>query len=292
MANTQEHAQPARAAPARQGARGTTVIKPLSDAYFPDWAELWQFRGLFRALVWRNSKVRYRNMALGAAWSVLQPLLQMTIFTLIFSIWAGIRVTQVPYSVHVLSGLVLMFFINRVVGQAVNLIRSNSGLTNKVYFPKLVLPITLIVSELVDLVIVMLLLMCLMLVNGVAPAPTVLLVPLYLVLLIAWAACLSLWLSALGIRFNDLTAMLPMITMLMTYLSPIIYPITLVPEKYLALYALNPMVGIVTGFRWALFGAEPFYPWMGLITLAEIVVFGVLGLMYFTRTERHFNDYL
>ena len=269
-----------------------TIIEPQFDRYFPDSDELWRFRNLFNALVWRNIRVRYKNTALGAFWILLQPLLQMLVYTMIFGIWARIPVKNIPYSIHVLSGLVLVFFLTRVLGESANIIRANQSLTRKVYFPKLILPIVLTASAIVDLGVALILLTAIMLVQGVFPSITVVLAPVFLIILIGWAFALSLWFSALGIRFRDVTLIVPVMNMLMMYMSPIIYPITIVPDYLLPIYALNPMVGIVTGFRWAVLGVEPFYLWTLVISLVEIVVFGLAGLVYFVRTERNFNDFL
>ena len=269
-----------------------TIIEPGTNRYLPDMKELWRFRNLFYALVWRNVRIRYKNTALGAVWILLQPLLQMLVYTLIFGLWARIPVGDIPYSVHVLSGLVLLFFLNRIITESANVVRGNQSLTRKVYFPKLILPCTVTASAMVDLCVTQLLLFIIMTVQGVTPEATIVLAPIFLLLVVFWAFALSLWFSALGIRFRDLTLLIPVMTMLMMYMSPVIYPITIVPEYLLPIYALNPMVGIVTGFRWAVLGIEPFYPWMLGVTVAETLLVGITGLIYFVRTERSFNDFL
>jgi lipopolysaccharide transport system permease protein len=269
-----------------------TIIRPESDRWLPDLKEVWRFRHLIRALINRNVRVRYKNTALGAFWIMLQPLLQMAVYTLIFGLWARIPVGDIPFAVHVISGIVLLFFLNRVISESANAVRANQALTRKVYFPKLVLPIVISGSALADLAVATLVMAVIMALFGIAPAMTVLLAPAFLLLLLAWAFSLGLWFTALGIRFRDLTLLIPVITMLMMYLSPVIYPLTIVPEQFLPIYALNPMVGILTGWRWAVIGLEPFYPWMVAISVAEIAVIGITGMLYFTRTERNFNDYI
>ena len=269
-----------------------TIIEPGTNRYLPDMKELWRFRNLFYALVWRNVRIRYKNTTLGAVWILLQPFLQMLVYTLVFGLWARIPVGDIPYSVHVLSGLVLLFFLTRVISESANVVRGNQSLTRKVYFPKLILPCTVTASAMVDLCVTQLLLLIIMTVQGVTPEATIVLAPIFLLLVVFWAFALSLWFSALGIRFRDLTLLIPVMTMLMMYMSPVIYPITIVPEYLLPIYALNPMVGIVTGFRWAVLGIEPFYPWMLGVTVVETLVVGITGLVYFVRTERSFNDFL
>lgn len=277
---------------ARTASVGPTIIQPHSDQFWPNFPELYRFRGLLAALVSRNVRVRYKNTALGAVWVLLSPLMQMLVYTLIFGFWARIPVHGIPYSVHVLSGLVLAFFFNRVLAESANVIRANQSLTRKVYFPKLILPITLTASAVVDLVIALGLLFVIMLIQGVHPGIRAFLAPLFLLALLGWAFACGVWLAALGIRFRDVALLTPILTMLLMYLSPIVYPLTAVPERYQMIYALNPMVGIVTGFRWSLLGVEPFYPQMILISVAESVLIGLYGLIYFVRTERTFNDFL
>lgn len=272
--------------------REVTIIEPQREAYLPDLQELWGFRNLYRSLVWRNFKVRYRNATLGAFWVILQPLLVMTIFTLVFGRLAALQVKGIPYSLLLLSGLILLFFMNRVISESMNIIRTEANLTRKVYFPKLLLPLAVVTSAAVDLVVMAALLLAMMLARGIWPEPQAFMALGYLLLLLGLGIAFSVALAALGIRFMDLLLFMPLVTLLLTYLSPIIYPITFVPEHLLHYYALNPMVGIVNGFRWALFGIEPFYPWMGLQSLAVILVLGLAGLVYFVRTERDFNDLL
>lgn len=268
------------------------VIQPGNRRLLPDLRELWNFRQLLYSLVWRNVRVRYRNTALGAFWIMLQPLLQMLVYSLIFGLWARIPVGDLPYSVHVLSGLVLVFFLNRIINESANTVRANQALTKKVYFPKMILPCMLTTSSLIDLGVALILLFVIIALHGIVPNATVVLVPVILLVLLLWGFTLALWFSALGIRFVDIKLVTPVVTMLMMFMSPIIYPITLVPESLLSIYALNPMVGIVTAFRWAVLGIEPFYPWMIGVSIAEALVLGLLGVVYFVRTERNFNDYL
>lgn len=272
--------------------RSVTVIKPGSSRYLPDLRELWDFRHLLAALVSRDVRVRYRNTALGTLWIMLQPLLRMLIYTLVFGLWARIPVGDLPYSVHVLSGLVLVFFLNRIVSESANAVQKNQGLTKKVYFPKLILPFVTVLSSMIDLAVALVLLFVIMAVQGVLPAATVVFAPIFLLVLIAWGFTLGIWFAALGIRFVDIAMITPIVTMLMMYLSPVIYPVSLVPDNLLPIYALNPMVGILTAFRWAVLGIEPFYPWTLGISIGATLVLGLLGLIYFVRTERNFNDYL
>jgi lipopolysaccharide transport system permease protein len=286
--------QPAKtdARPGAAGGHRHVVIEPGTTRWWPDFGELRRFRGLLRALVWRNVRVRYKNTALGMFWILLQPFLQMLVYTIIFGVWARIPVGEVPYSIHVLSGLVLVFFVNRVLSESANVVRANQNLTKKVYFPKLVLPCVVVSASAVDLLVSMLLLCAMMLALQVPAHVTAVCVPLVLLWLVAWSFVIAVWFAALGIRFRDVTMITPVLSMLMMYMSPIIYPISIVPEALLPIYSLNPMVGIVTTFRWALLGIEPLYTTAMIISFAEIVVLGVIGLVVFVRTEQSFNDFL
>lgn len=272
--------------------RPCTIIEPGRRGNLPDFKELARYKGLLRALVWRNVRVRYKNTGLGMLWVVLQPLLQMGVYTLVFGLWARIPVGDVPYSVHVLSGLVLLFFINRVLSEAANVVRNNQALTRKVYFPKLLLPMMLVLSACVDLIVAMALFVMIVLLQGVAFEPTVLLAPLLLIWLIAFSCGLAVWFAALGIRFRDVAMLTPVMTMLLMFMSPVIYPVTMVPEYLLPIYSLNPMVGIVTTFRWLVLGIGPFIPVATLFSVIEVSILLLTGLMFFARTEQNFNDYL
>jgi lipopolysaccharide transport system permease protein len=268
------------------------VIQPNSGRWWPDFAELRRFSGLLRALIWRNVRVRYKNTALGMFWILLQPFLQMLVYTIIFGIWARIPVGEIPYSIHVLSGLVLVFYVNRVLGESGNVVRANQSLTRKVYFPKLVLPCMVVAAATVDLGASLLLLAGMMLVLDVPVRSTVLLLPMVLLWVVAWAFAISVWFAALGIRYRDVTLVIPVLSMLMMYMSPVIYPISIVPEYLLPVYFLNPMVGIITTFRWLVLGVDQLYPLAILISVAEIIILGIVGLILFVRSEQSFNDYI
>ena len=278
--------------------RESTLIEPQTDSYFPDVRELWEFRNLLRTLMWRNFRVRYRNAALGVMWVVLQPLILMLVFVQVFNVWARIDVQEIPYSVHAISGLVLLFFANRMVSESINLVRSNQSLTRKVYFPKMLLPCALVGSELMDLAVGLVLMFVIMLLYGffgdgpIYPEPTTPLALFFLLLLVGWGFALSTCLAALGIRYHDLILIIPIVMLLQMYLAPVIYPITAVDPERMIYYALNPMVGIVNGFRWAVLGIGGEYLWTTWISIVEIFLLGLFGVVYFSRTERSFNDFL
>jgi homopolymeric O-antigen transport system permease protein len=273
--------------------RAPRVIEANDGNHWPDRAELWRFRHLLYTLVERNVKVRYKNTGLGLFWMVLQPGLQVLIYTLIFGVFARLPTGGVPYAVFVLSGLFQIFFINTVISGSAGSVRANQGVSKKIYFPKLILPAVVIASALVDYGLHLLLLLAVMALNSFLPPLQILLLPLILLSLCVMLLGLSFWFTALGVRYRDVTLLMPSISMLIMYLSPVVYPITLVPVSYQPLYAmLNPFVGFITALKWCLVGAQPFHPWMLFYSIGASVVILIGGFFFFIRTERSFNDYL
>jgi len=279
-------------APTRPAAR-VRLIEANESNHWPDLGELWRFRHLLFTLVERNVKVRYKNTGLGIFWIVLQPGLQMGIYTLIFGVFARLPTNGVPYAVFVLSGLIQVFFINAIIGGSAGAVRANQGVSKKIYFPKLILPGVVILSALVDYGLHLVLLLIVMAINHTIPPPQVVLMPLILLALLVMLVGLSFWFTALGVRYRDITLIVPSISMLIVYLSPVIYSLSLVPHQWQPLYAiLNPFVGYITALKWSLAGVEPFHPWMLLYSIAASIVVAVSGFFFFIRTERSFNDYL
>lgn len=269
------------------------VISAGDRKRFGDFEEIWRFRHLLFTLVKRNVSVRYKNTAMGMFWIVLQPGLQMGVYTLIFGIWARLPTEGVPYAVFVLSGLVQVAFINGIINGSAGAVRSNQGVSKKVYFPKSILPFVVILTSLVDYGVQLVLLVAVMAINGVAPTANIIYLPFIFLSLLMMLVGLSLWFTALGVRYRDVTLALPAVSMLITFLSPVIYPITLVPAHLHAIYAtVNPFVGYVTALKWSIVGVEPFYPWMLGISSLYAVFFLITGFLFFVRTERDFNDYL
>lgn len=273
--------------------RAPRVIEANEGNHWPDLAELWRFRHLLYTLVERNVKVRYKNTGLGIFWMVLQPGLQVAIYTLIFGVFARLPTGGIPYAVFVLSGLFQVFFINSVISGSAGSVRANQGVSKKIYFPKLILPGVVILSALVDYCLHVVLLLVVMALNSFVPPVQIVLLPALLLALCVMLLGLSFWFTALGVRYRDVTLVMPSISMLVMYLSPVVYPISLVPAPYQPLYAmLNPFVGYVTALKWCLAGVEPFHPWMLAYSIAVSILVLVAGFLFFIRTERSFNDYL
>jgi lipopolysaccharide transport system permease protein len=266
------------------------VIEPAEGGSV-DFKELWQYRGLLRFLVWRDLKVRYAQTVLGVAWAVLQPLLTTIVFSVIFGSFAKVPSDGVPYPVFSLAALVPWTYFSTALSGAGNSLVVSNNLITKVYFPRLVIPLTPVLVGLVDVAISMLLLFGMMAWYHIAPTLlSIVLVPLLLIVSALLATGVGAWLAALNIKYRDVKYVLPFLVQLWMYASPIVYPSSIVPERVRWLYALNPMVGIIEGFRGALLGTSN-TGW-GAIALSigtGLLIF-LAGTMYFRRSERHFAD--
>jgi len=278
----------ATAAPMRE--RHEFVIEPAPSWPRIDLAELWAFRQLLFFLVWRDLKVRYAQTVLGIGWAVLQPLLSVVVFTVIFGHFAKVPSNGVPYALFSLAAVVPWTYFSTAFSGASNSLVASSNLITKVYFPRLVVPLAPVLAGLVDLAIGFVVLAVLMIGYRAAPGPAVWLVPILILLTAMTAAGVGAWLAALNIQYRDIKHLVPFLAQIWMYASPVVYPVSLVPEKYRALYAINPMVGIVEGFRVALLGTGPI-PWRLLeVSTTVVITLFVTGAMYFRRTERLFAD--
>jgi lipopolysaccharide transport system permease protein len=257
-----------------------------------DLRELWAYRELLLFLTWRDVLVRYKQAVLGVAWAILQPFLTMIVFTVVFNRALGVNSPDpnLPYAVFSFTGLLpWQFFSGALSRSGVSLV-GNANLLTKVYFPRLVIPISAVLAVLVDFAISFLVLVGLMAAYGIAPAWQTVFLPLFVVLAIATALAVSLWLSALNVLYRDVQYVIPFLVQLWMFVSPVIYPIDSIPAGPLRVaFALNPMTGVIGGFRWALLG-EKFpggYMW---ISIGMVVALLVGGIFYFKRTERVFAD--
>jgi lipopolysaccharide transport system permease protein len=269
----------------------TLIIEP--SARFPrvDLRELWAYRGLFFFLVWRDVKVRYAQTVLGAGWAVLQPVLTMLVFTVVFGWLARIPSDGVPYPLFSLAALVpWTYFSTALTGASTSLVSSTNLLT-KVYFPRLVIPFAPVLAGLVDFAIAFAVLLLMMLGYGVIPsASAMVLIPLLLLVMVMTAAGIGCWLAALNIQYRDFRYVVPFLVQVWMYASPIVYPASLVPDRFRPAYALNPMVGVIEGFRSVLLGTGAVaWSTIGVSALTAVLLF-VFGALYFRRTERIFAD--
>lgn len=252
--------------------------------------EVWRRRELLYFLVWRDVKVRYKQTALGATWAVAQPLLGMAVFTLFFGRLGKIPSDGVPYELFAFAALVPWNFFSNGLQQSTQSLVAQGNLLRKVYFPRLLIPISTILSGAVDFAIAFAVLLAMMAAYGFAPGPGAALLPLFALLAVAASLGVGLWLSALNVRYRDVRYVVPFLTQFWMLATPIAYPSSLVPERFRALLGINPMAGVVEGFRWALLGtdASP-----GPVVLASCLAAAFLlatGALYFRRMERSFAD--
>jgi homopolymeric O-antigen transport system permease protein len=266
------------------------IVRPSLEHSLIDLDELWRYRHLLAVLVWRALKVRTQQTVVGIGWAVLQPLLLTAVFTVIFSRLAGIPADGQPYPVFVLSGLAVWQFVAQSFQQASASIVANSNLVNRVYFPRILLPLTAIGSSLFDLACILALLAVFMLWYGVAPSVGVLAFAPAIILAAATVLGLSLWLAALYVPYRDVGHLLPFITLVWMFVSPVIYPLSLLPPAYATLYAMNPIVVAIQTSRWAFAGGLP--PAAAMVATSSAVAAALLasGLWFFRRREGTFAD--
>lgn len=266
------------------------VLKPSKGWLAIDFKELWRYRELVFFLTWRDIKVRYKQAILGVSWAILQPLLTMVIFTLIFGVLLGTPSQDIPYPLFSLTALLpWQLFATALQRSSVSLV-SNSNLLTKIYFPRLAIPLSSVFAALVDFGVSFIVLLGVMIYYRYWPGWNILwLAPMVLLALLT-ALAVGLWLSALNVQYRDVQHMVPFIVQVWMYASPIVYPITIIPEGiWRYLYSLNPMVGVIQGFRWALLGGTP--PDINaLISVVVVFIILISGLFYFRRMEKTFAD--
>jgi lipopolysaccharide transport system permease protein len=252
--------------------------------------ELWEYRELFYFLIWRDIKVRYTQTVLGIAWAIIQPLFTMMIFSLFFGRLAKVPSDGLPYPIFAFAGLVPWTFFANGLAKSSDSLVGHANLIKKVYFPRLVVPISSAISGLVDLALSFVILVGLMLYYGRVPTGNIVWLPLLLLLALVIALGVGLWLSAMNVQFRDVRYVLPFLTQFWFYATPIAYPSSLLHEPWRTLFGINPMVGVVEGFRWALFGKGaapgPMIAISALISLSLLVS----GAFYFRRMEKSFAD--
>ena len=252
--------------------------------------DVWEYRELLYFLVWRDVKVRYKQTALGIVWVALQPLATTIVFTLIFGNLAKMPSDNLPYAVFALAGLLPWNYFAGAVGRGGTSLVGSANLISKVYFPRLIIPISGVLGGLVDFAIVFLLLVGLLFFYGYAPTWSWLLLPFFLLLAIATALGVSLWLSAMNVQYRDVGYLIPFFIQLWFFATPVVYPSSLIPPPWNVVYALNPMAGVVEGFRWALFGKGAAPGPILIISVAAVIVVLISGLYGFKRMERTFAD--
>lgn len=252
--------------------------------------ELWRYRELLYFLTWRDIKVRYKQTVLGAAWAVIQPFMTMVVFSLFFGRLAQIPSDGIPYPIFSYAALVPWTFFANGLGQSSNSLVGSSNLIKKVYFPRLAIPIATILSGVIDFILAFLVLLVMMFFYGIFPTANVVWLPFFLLLALVTSLGAGLWLSAMNVQFRDVRYVVPFLTQLWLFATPIAYPSSIIPEVWRPLYAVNPMVGVVEGFRWALLGVETRPGPMVIVSAIAAVGLLVSGAFYFRRMEKTFAD--
>lgn len=252
--------------------------------------ELWEYRELFYFLVWRDVKVRYKQTALGAAWAVIQPLFTMLIFSIFFGRLAKVPSDGVPYPLFSFAALVPWTFFSYGLNQSSNSLVGSANLITKVYFPRLAVPIASVVSGGVDFVLALAVLGVMMVHYRVAPTHHIVMLPLFFLLALVTSLAVGLWLSALNVKYRDVRLTLPFLTQIWMFATPIAYPSSLLHEPWRSIYGLNPMVGVVEGFRWALIGVNTTPGPMVLVSAGAAMLLLAGGAFYFRRMEKTFAD--
>jgi homopolymeric O-antigen transport system permease protein len=266
------------------------IIQPSGGLFHLDLKAIWHYRELLYFLIWRDVKVRYKQTAIGAGWAIFQPLMTMMIFTVIFGNFAKIPSDGLPYPIFAYTALLPWNNFAQAIGRSGVSLVGSANLISKVYFPRLIIPLSAAVAPLVDFAMAFVILLAMMAWFGIAPTWGVLALPLFLLLALFTALAVGLWLSALDVRYRDVGYTIPFMVQIWMYASPVAYPVSLVPERWRMLYSLNPMVGVIEGFRWALLGKGN--PDFGVMTASAVVVMALLlgGIVYFRRMERTFAD--
>ena len=255
------------------------------------WRDLWRYRELFYFLAWRDLLVRYKQTVVGVAWSLIRPLLTMVVLTIVFGKLGQMPSGGVRYPLLVFCGMLPWQFFSTALSESGNSLVTNSNLISKVYFPRLVVPAASVITSFVDFLISAAFLVILMVWYQFVPPANIALLPIFILLAFAASFGVGLWVAALMVEYRDFRFIVPFIVQFGLYISPVGFQSGVVPEQYRLLYSLNPMVGIIDGFRWSILGGEHTMYWPGFaLSIAVVAVLIVGGIWYFRRTERSFAD--
>lgn len=266
------------------------ILRPKMG-YARYWRDLWRYRELFLFLAWRDIAVRYKQTAIGVAWSVIRPLLTMIVFTVVFGRLAGLSSGGAPYALMVFSAMLPWQFFANSLTESSNSLVTNTNLISKVYFPRLAIPVSSVAVSFVDFAISFVILLVLMVLYQYPPTWRILILPLFLALAAGLSLGGGLWMAALNVKYRDFRYIVPFIVQLGIYISPVGFDSSIVPEQWRFLYSLNPMVGVIDGFRWAILGGDfPIYMPGFLVSIGLVIVLLIGGLRYFRNTERGFAD--
>lgn len=265
-------------------------IKPTKGWHLVDFRELLAYRDLFYFLVLRDIKVRYKQTVFGGLWAIIPPLFLMFVFTLFFGRLVQVPSDGVPYPIFSYSAMIAWTYFANVVTRSSNSLIQEGALISKVYFPRLIAPMAPVVAALLDFTIAFVVLIVMMLYYRIYPTVMIVFVPVLVILTMLAASGVGMFLAALNVKYRDISAAIPLLVQLWMFASPIIYPVSILPEKYRLIYVINPMAGVIEGFRSALLGTVAFPTGMVLVSALVSIVLFLVGALYFKRTERYFAD--
>lgn len=255
------------------------------------WRDLWRYRELFYFLAWRDILVRYKQTAIGVAWALFRPFVTIMVFTVIFGKLAKLPSEGAPYAIMVCAAILPWQFFASALSEAGNSLLANAGLISKVYFPRLIYPASAVIVSFVDFLISLTILAGLMLWYGYLPGWRIIVLPILVLFTTAAALGASLWIGALNVKYRDFRYVIPFVVQLGLFISPVAFSSSIVPERWRFIYSLNPMVGVIDGFRWAILGADAAIYWPGvLVSIILVALILVTGVAYFRKTERTFAD--
>jgi len=267
-----------------------TIIRPSRGWVSLKLREVWEYRELLYFLAWRDISVRYKQTVLGAAWAIIQPFLTMVVFSVFFGRLAKLSSEGIPYPIFAYCALLPWHYFAEAINRSSNSLVGSANLITKVYFPRLVIPLSSVLSPVVDFVIAFVVLVGMMLYYGMWPTAAIVWLPLFLLLALGTALGVGMWLSALNVQYRDVRYVIPFLTQFWMFATPVAYSSSLVPERWRALYGLNPMAGVVEGFRWALLGTGQTPGPMLAVSVAVVLLLLVSGAFYFRRIEKTFAD--
>jgi len=273
-----------------EGSSATEYLISPSKGLQVNLKELWHYRELLYFLTWRDVKVRYKQTVLGAAWAVIQPFMTMLVFSIFLGKLANIPSDGLPYPLFAYTALVPWMFFSNSLNMSSNSLVQNANMLKKIYFPRLIIPISTILSGVVDFFVAFLVLLVMMGYYGIVPTTNIAWLPFLLVLEIVTALGVGLWLSAMNVQFRDVRYVVPFLTQFWLFATPIAYPSSLIPDPWRTIYGINPMVGVVEGFRWALLGTQTAPGLMVIISSFVSLILVTTGIFYFSRMEKTFAD--
>jgi len=270
--------------------RRRTILKPSTGWAALNLRDLWLYRELIFFMTWRDLKVRYKQTLLGASWAILKPFLTMVVFSIFFGNLAKVPSDGVPYPIFSYTALIPWTLFSKALQDASRSLVANSHMITKVYFPRMILPLSSVIAGVVDFFIAFIVLLGMMVFFHIIPTAKIWVLPFFLLLALITAVGVGLWLSALNVLFRDINYILPFLTQFWMYLTPIAYPSSMVPLKWRVIYALNPMVGVVDGFRWALLGTGQPPGVVAMVSSIVALLLLISGMFFFRRMERLFAD--